>query len=331
MSERLWPDVLLAAAVLNRAVAGLRVVEAQVMGAPADGLWLRRRREGGSALLGQLALGLDDPQSPRVVPLHGATNHRGDDEDQPPVAAHEVRQVVHGANPPAFERVGATRPQVSSGRSASTGNTGHTGTVAGGRIEAVVFDLGGVLIDWDPRHVFRSVFDDQAEMEDFLARVCTPDWHRAHDLGADVRESCERLAGEHPGYRDAIMVWADRYEEMAAGQFDETVDVLADVVSAGLPCYAISNMEPDTFRVRYDRFPFMRWFDGCVISGIERVAKPDRRIFEILLARHRLDPAATVYVDDMAANVAIAGSLGMTALRFTSARQLRLDLRPLIR
>jgi 2-haloacid dehalogenase len=198
--------------------------------------------------------------------------------------------------------------------------------VAGRQIEAVVFDLGGVLIDWDPRHVYRSVFDDPAEMEDFLARVCTQDWHRAHDLGADTRESCERLAAEHPRYREAIMVWAHRYEEMAAGQFDETVGVLADLVSAGLRCYAISNMEADTFQVRYDRFPFMRWFDGCVISGIERVAKPDRRIFEILLARHDLDPAATVYVDDLPANVAVAGSLGMTARRFTSARQLRQDL-----
>jgi 2-haloacid dehalogenase len=201
--------------------------------------------------------------------------------------------------------------------------------VASGRIEAVVFDLGGVLIDWDPRHVYRSVFDDPAEMEDFLARVCTQDWHRAHDLGADVRESCERLARAHPGHREAIMVWARRYEEMAVGQFDETVAVLADVVDSGLRCYAISNMEADTFRVRYDRFPFMRWFDGCVISGIERVAKPDRRIFEILLARHDVDPAAAVYVDDLPANVAVAGSLGMTALRFTSAPQLRQDLRAL--
>ena len=198
--------------------------------------------------------------------------------------------------------------------------------MASGAIEAVVFDLGGVLLDWDPRHVYRSVFADPAEMEDFLARVCTADWHRAHDLGADVGESCERLAQAHPGYRDAIMTWADRYEEMAAGQFDETVVVLADVIAAGLRCYALSNMEPDAFRVRCDRFPFMRWFDGCVISGVEGVAKPDRRIFEVLLDRYGLDPAATVFVDDSAANVAAAGSLGLTAFRFTSAQQLRSDL-----
>lgn len=200
------------------------------------------------------------------------------------------------------------------------------GPVASGGISAVVFDLGGVLLDWDPRHVYRSVFDDPAEMEDFLARICTADWHRAHDLGADVGESCERLAQAYPSYRDAIMAWADRYEEMAAGQFDETVAVLADVVSAGIPCYALSNMEPDAFRVRCDRFPFMRWFDGHVISGIEGVAKPDQRIFEVLIDRHGLEPAATVFVDDSAANVAAAGSLGLRALQFASARRLRQDL-----
>jgi len=198
--------------------------------------------------------------------------------------------------------------------------------VASGEIGAVVFDLGGVLLDWDPRHVFRGVFADPAEMEDFLATICTPDWHHAHDLGADVGESCERLALAHPAHREAIMTWADRYEEMAAGQFDETVTVLADVVAAGLPCYALSNMEPDTFWVRRRRFPFMRWFDGCVISGIEGVAKPDRRIFEVLIDRHGLEPASTVFVDDSAANVAMAGSLGLRALRFRSAQELRQDL-----
>jgi 2-haloacid dehalogenase len=202
----------------------------------------------------------------------------------------------------------------------------HNGAVVSGGISAVVFDLGGVLLDWDPRHVYRTVFDDPAEMEHFLARICTADWHRAHDLGADVGESCERLAEAHPRYRDAIMAWADRYEEMAAGQFDETVQVLADVVSAGMPCYALSNMEPDTFRVRRDRFGFMRWFDGYVISGIEGVAKPDRRIFEVLIDRHGLEPAATAFVDDSAANVAVAGSLGLRALQFSSAERLRQDL-----
>jgi 2-haloacid dehalogenase len=196
-------------------------------------------------------------------------------------------------------------------------------------IDVVVFDLGGVLIDWNPRHLYRRLFTDHDEMERFLADVCTDDWHRQHDLGADIQESCRLLAAMHPGYRDMIMAWAEHGEEMAAGQFDETVDLLTELKEAGARCYALSNMEPETFAIRYERFGFMKLFDGCVISGIEGVAKPHRRIFEILLGRYDLDPAALVFVDDSERNVAAARALGMRALQYTSAAQLRRALRAL--
>ncbi len=195
--------------------------------------------------------------------------------------------------------------------------------------DAVVFDLGGVLIDWDPRYLYRKLFAEPAEMETFLARICTSDWHRAHDLGADITESCRRLAALHPGYAAEIMAWAERSEEMVAGQFDAAVTVLSDLKAAGVRCYALSNMEPDLFAVRRARFAFLEWFDGHVISGIEGVAKPDRRIFEILLRRHGLEPPATVFADDSAANVEAARELGIVALRYTSVGQLRQDLRAL--
>jgi 2-haloacid dehalogenase len=197
------------------------------------------------------------------------------------------------------------------------------------RIDAVVFDLGGVLIDWDPRYLYRQLFDDPGAMEDFLASVCTSGWHHAHDLGADIRQSCEQLATRFPGHRDMIMAWAERGEEMVAGQFDDTVAVLREVKAAGLPCYALSNMEPDAFAVRRARFPFMGWFDALVISGLEGVAKPDRRIFEILLRRHGLRPERCLFIDDQARNVDAARELGIHALRFSSAAQLRRDLRAL--
>jgi 2-haloacid dehalogenase len=196
-------------------------------------------------------------------------------------------------------------------------------------IEAVAFDLGGVLIDWDPRYLYRQVFADPGQMEDFLARICTADWHRAHDLGADVTASCERLAALHPGHRDAIMAWARRGEEMAAGQFDPAVGVLSEVKAAGLRCYALSNMEPDTFAVRCGRFAFMTWFDGHVISGLEGVAKPDPRIYQILLDRYALSPEATVFVDDVPGNVSAAAALGINAVHYTGAAQLRHELRAL--
>lgn len=196
-------------------------------------------------------------------------------------------------------------------------------------IEAVVFDLGGVLIDWDPRYVYRQMFADPGDMEAFLGSVCTSDWHRAHDLGADIRQSCEQLALRYPEHRDMIMVWAERGEEMVAGQFDDTVELLSELKASGMPCYALSNMEPDAFAVRRARFGFMQWFDAHVISGLEGVAKPDRRIFEILLHRHGLRPQATVFIDDQARNVDAARDLGLVAVHFSTAAQLRQDLQTL--
>jgi 2-haloacid dehalogenase len=195
------------------------------------------------------------------------------------------------------------------------------------RVDAVVFDIGGVLLDWDPRHLYRQLFDDPDEMASFLATVCTSDWHREHDLGVDTQESCRRLAGQHPAHAEMIMAWADRSEEMIAGQIDGTVQVLAELKAAGLPCFALSNMEPDAYVVRRDRFAFMRWFDASVISGIEGVAKPDRQIFEILVGRHGLDRGRTVFIDDSPGNVTAARAAGIEAIRFVSPEVLRRDLR----
>jgi 2-haloacid dehalogenase len=198
--------------------------------------------------------------------------------------------------------------------------------VVASKINAIVFDLGGVLLDWNPRHLYRQLFDDPAEMEVFLSTICTPQWHLAHDLGADVIQSCRELAQQHPRYARQISAWAERNEEMVAGQLEDTVQVLRELKDAGLPCFALSNMEPASFAVRLQRFGFMRWFDGHVISGIEGVAKPDHQIFRILLDRYGLAPQATMFIDDHDHNVRAARQLGIGAVRFNSASQLRRDL-----
>ena len=203
------------------------------------------------------------------------------------------------------------------------------GQTGDNHIKAVVFDLGGVLLDWDPRHLYRKLIADPAQMTAFLGEICTPRWHLAHDLGADTEQSCRELAAAHPDRADLIMAWSERSEEMIAGQLDEAVAVLADVRSAGLQCLALSNMEPDKFLLRQARFPFFGYFDGCVISGNEGVAKPDRKIFEVLLARYDLEPGATVFIDDLAANVAVARELGIVAIRYLTAGTLRGELRGL--
>jgi 2-haloacid dehalogenase len=107
--------------------------------------------------------------------------------------------------------------------------------MTGHRIDAVVFDLGGVLIDWDPRYLYRRLFTGEQEMELFLAEVCTGEWHQQHDLGVDITQSCRQLAQLQPQHRQLIMAWAERGEEMVAGQLDETVELLAALKPRACP------------------------------------------------------------------------------------------------
>jgi 2-haloacid dehalogenase len=190
-------------------------------------------------------------------------------------------------------------------------------------IDAVVFDIGGVLLDWDPRYLYRKLFDDEDEMNRFLQVVCTREWHDAHDRGKPADVSCAELAVAHPEHAELIWAWTRRSEEMIAGPILDAVDVLRDLKAAGVPCYALTNMEVETYPLRVERFPFLRWFDGTVVSAYEGVAKPDAEIFERLLSRFELTPASTLLIDDSPRNVRAALSLGMQAVEFRSAAALR--------
>jgi 2-haloacid dehalogenase len=190
-------------------------------------------------------------------------------------------------------------------------------------IEAVVFDIGGVLLDWNPRHLYRKLFDDEAEMERFLSEVCTPEWHAAHDRGVDMERSCARLAADHPEQADLVMAWVWRSEEMVAGTIPGTLDVVEDLRAAGVPCYALTNIEAETYPLRVERFPFLTSFDGIVVSAHEGIAKPDPEIFRRLLDRFGLHAATTLMIDDTQANLDAAAELGMQTLRFESAERLR--------
>jgi 2-haloacid dehalogenase len=181
-------------------------------------------------------------------------------------------------------------------------------------LTAVVFDIGGVLLDWDPRHLYRKLISDPAEMEWFLANVCTPEWHERHDRGLSTAESCAALAEEWPRYAGLILAWSERGEEMVAGPLPEGVKLLRRVIESGLPCYALTNMEAETYPKRVARYDFLRCLTGAVVSGFEGIAKPDREIFELLLRRFGLDAATTLFVDDRAVNVAAAADVGMEAM-----------------
>jgi 2-haloacid dehalogenase len=200
--------------------------------------------------------------------------------------------------------------------------------ISGGRgpIEAVVFDVGGVLLDWNPRHLYRKLFTDEAEMELFLAEICSPAWHAPHDRGVSTVASCAELAARYPQFDELIWAWSSRSEEMIGGVDAGSVDVLRTVRETGMPCYALTNMEAETYPLRLERFPFLGWFDGTVVSGLEGMAKPEPAIFLRLLDRFGLTPHTTLMIDDMKENLEAAGNVGMQTIQFRASHQLREEL-----
>jgi 2-haloacid dehalogenase len=192
---------------------------------------------------------------------------------------------------------------------------------------AVLLDLGGVFLDWDPRYLYRKLFgDDVAGMEHFLANICTTAWHVEQDRGRSISEACAELRAEFPEYAEQIDAWDERSEEMIIGVIEGTVEVFSELKATGVPCYALSNMERENWERRFEIYDFLGWFDGYFISGLEGVIKPDSEYFERALERFDLRPEEVLFIDDRPDNTAAAMALGMPAVVFTSPEALRGEL-----
>ena len=190
----------------------------------------------------------------------------------------------------------------------------------------MVFDLGGVLIDWDPRYLYRKIFASEEEIDEFLATVATPEWHIEQDRGRTMREATALLLERHPQYETQIEAYYGRWEEMFGGPMEESVDVLRDLREQGVPLYALTNWSAEDFPRARKRWDFFNWFDDTVVSGDERAIKPDREIFDVLVKRTGLDPTTTVFIDDRLPNVRAAEDLGFIAVEFRDAASLREEL-----
>jgi 2-haloacid dehalogenase len=193
-------------------------------------------------------------------------------------------------------------------------------------ITTVVFDLGGVLIDWDPRHLYRQLFSDPQEMEVFLRDVVSPDWNAQQDSGRTWAEATAELLAKHPDQEEMIRLYSERWAEMLAGPIGGTVDILREIRDRGLHVYALTNWSAETFPRARPMFPFLEWFEGIVVSGDERIKKPDPQIWHRLIERYAIDPSRSVYIDDMPHNATVAAELGFHAIRFESPEQLRARL-----
>jgi 2-haloacid dehalogenase len=191
----------------------------------------------------------------------------------------------------------------------------------------VVFDLGGVLIDWDPRHLYRKLFaGDEAAMEHFLATVCTHEWNRCQDAGRSFAEGARLLKAEHPDKAELIDAYGARFGEMIAGPIAGSVEILAELRDRDLPLYGLTNWSAETYPPARERFGFLSWFRSILVSGEVGVIKPDPRIFELLIERFAIDPQSAVYIDDVEANVAAARPLGIHTIHFTTPAALREEL-----
>jgi 2-haloacid dehalogenase len=190
-----------------------------------------------------------------------------------------------------------------------------------------IFDLGGVLIDWNPRYLYRKLFNgNETAMEYFLAAVCTSSWNAQQDAGRSFAEGCDCLKRLHPDKAELIDAWFQRYEEMLGGEIPGTVEILRELRSRSVPIYVLSNWSAETFPIALNRFECLSWFNGVLLSGDAKMLKPDRRIFEMFLDTFRIEPSRAIYIDDRNENVKAAIELGMQGVVFRDSRALRVEL-----
>jgi 2-haloacid dehalogenase len=198
------------------------------------------------------------------------------------------------------------------------------------KIDTVVFDLGGVLIDWNPRHLYRKIFKTEEEIEWFLQNVCTHDWNEKQDAGRSFEEATQELLEKFPEHEEPIRAWYGRWQETISGSIPDTVEILKEIrESKKFRLYALTNWSAQTFPWALDNFEFLHWFEGIVVSGHEKTRKPFPEFYQILLDRYAIDPATSIFIDDVPRNLHGADAMGIRGIHFQSPGQLRLELKTL--
>ncbi|KRA64046.1 HAD family hydrolase [Caulobacter sp. Root655] len=192
-----------------------------------------------------------------------------------------------------------------------------------GAPRALLWDVGNVIVRWDPRTLYAKIFKEPADLDRFLSHVGTLDWHAATDRGVTFADNIAALSAEHPDHAEHIAAWWDRWPEMFSGTVAETESVIEDLAARGVPQFGLTNMSSETWPGVKAMSPAFRHFRDTVVSAEERVIKPDPRIFEIVLARTGLAAGDLLFVDDSAANIAAAAAMGFHTHHFTDPAALR--------
>ncbi len=191
----------------------------------------------------------------------------------------------------------------------------------------IVFDFGGVLVDWNPHHLYDKYFGSREKAEWFLNNICLYSWNLQMDGGKPFAEGVAELQAEHPEWSEAIAIYHTRWIEMMNGEIEGMASVVKRLKAAGYGVYGLTNWSAETFPMVRDTYPVFQEFDGIVVSGEEHLLKPDEAIYRCLLERYNLQAEESLFVDDNADNVAGARNVGMKAIRFTSAVELERELK----
>lgn len=194
--------------------------------------------------------------------------------------------------------------------------------------DTLIFDLGGVLIDWNPRYLYRKIFTTEEEITWFLENVCTPEWNEQQDAGRSFEEATQELIHRFPDYELPIRAWYTRWQETVGGPIHDSVSLLRAIRDQRQHrLYALTNWSAETFPWAKSTFDFLHWFEGIVVSGEEKTLKPRPEFFQILLDRYRINPSTAVFIDDNFKNVEGARRLGIDAIHFQQPQQLKEDLK----
>ncbi|MFS2190314.1 HAD family hydrolase [Mucilaginibacter sp. Mucisp84] len=197
-------------------------------------------------------------------------------------------------------------------------------------INTIIFDLGAVLIDWNPHYMYRTLFTNEQEMIDFLANICTSDWNEEQDAGRSLQEGTDLLVAQFPEHEANIRAFYSRWIEMLGEPFHDTVEIFKQLKESDkYKIYALTNWSAETFPMAQERFDFLGWFDGIVVSGAEKMRKPTPAFYQTLLDRYHVNAGEALFIDDNYRNILAAEKMGIKCIHFTSAEALEIKLKEL--
>ena len=192
-------------------------------------------------------------------------------------------------------------------------------------IKNIIFDLGGVLIDWNPRYFYRNVFHNEVEMEFFLEKICSPEWNLKQDAGRSFEEATYELSNKFPQYEKEIKDYYSNWTKMIGGIIEENVALLEDLKDK-YRLFALTNWSAETFPKVFNQYPFFKEFEGIVVSGTEKIVKPNTQIYQLLLSRYGLMANESLFIDDNLENINAADKLGFKTIHLEKNVNLKSDL-----